>query len=171
GVLSLPFSVTIGREYDNIIISRNKGLRHSSGLKTRGRNTFEGKKTEGFSYQVKIPCRIAGPDINISFNFEFVGTEEIDFRLENTVFIDYNKMVPPIYIRNVRKGDRIQPFGMEGTKKLSDIFIDKKIPKGKREHIPLLADGKSVLWIPEIELSQRVKITNMTEKVVKAEII
>ena len=79
--------------------------------------------------------------------------------------------MPPLYVRSVREGDRIQPFGMEGTKKLSDIFIDRKIPKGKRKRIPLLADLKSVLWIPGIALSQRVKITDMTEKVVKAEII
>jgi tRNA(Ile)-lysidine synthase len=171
GVLSLPYNVVICREYDTIIISRNERLRHSSGLKSEGRKTFEREKTEGFSCQVKIPCRIAVPNADMSFRFEFVGSDEIDFRLENAVFIDYDKMVPPISIRNVREGDRIQPLGMEGTKKLSDIFIDKKILKGKREHIPLVADEESVLWIPQIALSQRVKITDMTEKVVKVEII
>jgi tRNA(Ile)-lysidine synthase len=171
GVLSLPCNVVICREYDTIIISRNEGLRYSSGLKDRERQVFEGEKPEGFSHQVNIPSRIAVPDAGMSFRFEFVGSDEIDVKLKNTVFIDYNKIVPPLYIRNLREGDRIQPFGMEGTKKLSDIFIDKKIPKGKRKHIPLVADGKSVLWIPEIALSQRVKITDMTEKVVKVEII
>ncbi|MBN2178534.1 MAG: tRNA lysidine(34) synthetase TilS [Deltaproteobacteria bacterium] len=170
GVLSLPFHVTVGREYDTISICRNEDVRHSSGAKSR-RNVFEGETTEGFSCQVKIPCRITVPDAEMSFCFEFVEGNEIDFSLGNAVFIDYNKIVPPMYIRNVREGDRIQPFGMEGTKKLSDIFIDKKIPKGKRGHIPLVADEKSVLWIPQIALSQRVKITDMTEKVVKAEII
>ena len=171
GVLSLPLHVTVSREYDTIIVCRREDVRHSSGLKNRGRNVFEGETTEGFSYQVKIPSRITVPDAAMSFRFEFVESDEIDFSLGNAVFIDYDKIVPPIYIRNVREGDRIQSFGMEGTKKLSDIFIDKKIPKRTREHIPLVADEKSVLWIPQIALSQRVKITDMTEKVVKAEII
>jgi tRNA(Ile)-lysidine synthase len=171
GVLSLPYNVVIGREYDTIIISQSEGLRHSSGLKRRKRQSFEGEKTGGYSYQVNIPCRIAVPDADVNFSFEFVGGDEIDVGLKNAVFLDYTKIVSPLYIRNVREGDRLQPLGMEGTKKLSDIFIDKKIPKGKREHIPLVADGKSVLWIPEIALSQRVKITDMTEKVVKVEII
>jgi len=171
GVLSLPHNIVIGREYGTIVISRNDGLRHSSGLKGRGRQAFEGEKPGGYSYQVNIPGRIAVPDADMGFLFEFVESDDIDVGLEKAVFIDYNKIVPPLYIRNLREGDRLQPFGMEGTKKLSDIFIDKKIPKLKREHNPLVADGKSVLWIPEIALSQRVKITDMTEKVVKVEII
>jgi tRNA(Ile)-lysidine synthase len=171
GVLSLPLHVTVSREYDTIILCRNEDVRHSSGLKSGRRNVFEGETTDSFSYQVKIPSRITVPDAAMSFRFEFVESDEIDFSLGNAVFFDYNKIVPPMYIRNVREGDRIQPFGMEGTKKLSDIFIDKKIPKRTREHIPLVADEKSVLWIPQIALSQRVKITDMTEKVVKAEII
>jgi len=171
GLLSLPCHILIAREYDTISISRKEGLQHSSGLKDEERRVSEGKGVGEYSYRVHIPGGITVPDTGMSFRFDFVGSDEIDVRSEHAVFIDYNKIVPPLYIRNLREGDRIQPFGMEGRRKLSDIFIDKKIPKGKRKDIPFIADGESVLWVPNITLSQRVKITDMTEKVVKVEII
>lgn len=48
----------------------------------------------------------------------------------------------------VRKpGDHIHPKGMEGSKKLKDFFIDKKIPKRLRDNGLLLAKGEEVVWI------------------------
>ncbi len=49
--------------------------------------------------------------------------------------------------RNRRPGDRIAlPRG--GHKKLQDYWIDKKVPREKRDALPLLAVGSRVLWIP-----------------------
>ncbi len=48
-------------------------------------------------------------------------------------------------VRGRRPGDSFMPRGMDGTKKLSDFFGDKKIPRAKRGEIPLLLkDGKIV---------------------------
>jgi len=60
---------------------------------------------------------------------------------------------------------------MKGTKKVSELLIDEKIPKAGRRSISLLVDRKSVLWVPGVRLSDRVRITSVTEKVVKAKII
>ena len=60
-------------------------------------------------------------------------------------------------IRGRRPGDWIQPFGMDGRKKLKDFFIDLKAPKRNREG-PLLAldDGSSeILWAVGAGLSQK----------------
>ena len=35
-------------------------------------------------------------------------------------------------------GDKFQPMGMNGTKKLKEYFIDKKIPKDKRNSVPII---------------------------------
>ncbi|MCC3377825.1 tRNA lysidine(34) synthetase TilS, partial [Cohnella sp. REN36] len=52
-----------------------------------------------------------------------------------------------------RAGDRIQPLGMLGTKKVKDVLIDKKIPRDKRDRIPLLTDDEHILWIPGVKRS------------------
>ena len=61
----------------------------------------------------------------------------------------------PLYIRNKNNGDYIEIKGLNGKKKIKDIFIDKKIPKDKRDNYPLLVDSKNnILWIPNIKKSK-----------------
>jgi tRNA(Ile)-lysidine synthase len=85
--------------------------------------------------------------------------------------MDYENVSFPVVIRNRKPGDRIQPFGIKGRKKVSSIFIDEKVPMIQRKKIPLLVDQKSVLWILGMKLSNRVKITDATEKILRAKII
>ncbi|MFA6955575.1 MAG: tRNA lysidine(34) synthetase TilS [Thermoanaerobaculia bacterium] len=58
-----------------------------------------------------------------------------------------------IVVRNRRRGDRFRPLGMSSEKKLSDFFIDRKIPRDIRDTLPLvLIDGR-IAWIAGIEVS------------------
>ncbi len=50
-------------------------------------------------------------------------------------------------IRTRRPGDRFQPSGMSGTKKLQDFFTDAKIPRGQRDSIPLLVCQRGIAWV------------------------
>ncbi|MBQ3038349.1 MAG: tRNA lysidine(34) synthetase TilS [Clostridia bacterium] len=52
-----------------------------------------------------------------------------------------------LHIRNRRKGDSLKPVGMDGTKKLSDLFCDMKIPSEQRDKIPLLVHGNDIIWV------------------------
>ena len=61
----------------------------------------------------------------------------------------------PLYIRNRKNGDYIILKGLNQKKKISDIFIEKKIPKEKRNNYPLLVDDNdNILWIPNIKKSK-----------------
>lgn len=50
-------------------------------------------------------------------------------------------------LRTRRPGDRFQPTGMAGTKKLQDFFIDAKIPRERRDSIPLLVARGGIAWV------------------------
>ena len=50
-------------------------------------------------------------------------------------------------LRTRRPGDRFQPSGMAGTKKLQDFFTDAKIPREQRDHIPLLVSQRGIAWV------------------------
>lgn len=53
----------------------------------------------------------------------------------------------PWEVRTFLPGDRFQPLGMEGEKKLKNLFIDRKIPLPERRRIPIfLAKGK-IFWV------------------------
>jgi tRNA(Ile)-lysidine synthase len=80
------------------------------------------------------------------------------------VFLDYDKIIPPLRARSWIKGDRFYPLGAGGSKKLHDFFIDKKIPINKREKIPVFCDSEKIIWIGKMRIDSRVKITPETSK-------
>lgn len=165
--VDLPFALTVRREYENIIISQKDG-----GLPNAPKRYKQGEEMEdGFLYDVEMPGSVTVAETGARMNFEVLNVSAGDIHSDNPVFMDYNAISFPLVVRNVQSGDRIQPLGMKGSKKIHTLFIDEKIPKPRRRSISLLADQKSVLWVPGVCLSDRVKITDATEKVVKAEII
>ena len=71
--------------------------------------------------------------------------------------------LPTLHLRLWRAGDKIDPAGMGGRhKKLSDIFTDAKVPRLLRSKIPLVADGRGLLWVPGHCVSERARMTNTT---------
>lgn len=64
--------------------------------------------------------------------------------------------LPCLACRSRQPGDWLSPRGMEGSKKLKDYFIDRKIPRQERDKILIIAEGSEVLWIPGWVVSNKV---------------
>ena len=61
----------------------------------------------------------------------------------------------PLYIRSKIDGDKIAIKGLNGRKKVKDIFIDEKTPKEERDLWPLLVDSDdNILWIAGLKKSK-----------------
>ncbi|HZP81903.1 MAG TPA: tRNA lysidine(34) synthetase TilS [Chthonomonadaceae bacterium] len=57
---------------------------------------------------------------------------------------------PPLLIRSWRPGDRIRPRGLGGSKKLQDLFTDRKVPAAERARVPIVVDAGGsgpILWV------------------------
>lgn len=103
-------------------------------------------------------------------NFDLVNNKDI--KQENDELIkkfDYDK-INNVTIRYRKDGDRITPLGMKGSKKLKDIFIDMKIPKEKRDEIPLIQFNDEISWIVGIKMSDKFKITKETKHILKVSV-
>ena len=103
-------------------------------------------------------------------NFDVVNNKDI--KQENDELIknfDYDK-INNVIIRYRKDGDRITPLGMKGSKKLKDIFIDMKIPKEKRDEIPLIQFNDDISWIVGIKMSDKFKITKETKHILKVSV-
>ncbi len=79
--------------------------------------------------------------------------------LENTTnFItafNLDDLCLPLYVRNVTKGDKIEVLGLNGSKKIHDIFINEKLPKSSRENYPVLCDSSGkIIWLPGLKKSK-----------------
>jgi len=61
----------------------------------------------------------------------------------------------PLVVRTRKVGDRMFLKGVDGSKKVKDIFIDKKIPLEKRDSWPIVVDSRGkIVWIPGLKKSK-----------------
>jgi tRNA(Ile)-lysidine synthetase-like protein len=79
-------------------------------------------------------------------------------------YLDADAVQGQLIVRNARRGDRFQPLGMPAPKKLSDIFIDRKVPRTERWQLPLLCDAEGILWVPGYTIAARARITPRTTR-------
>jgi len=116
--IHLPFNMEAEMEYGRLIIR---------------------KKSEKISFEYSIT---PGEVLNIpeiGKNILITETDgKWDFRIEDTAGLK---------IRSRQKGDVFFPSGMQGRKKLSDYFTDKKIPAGERDRIPLLVKENDLVLV------------------------
>ena len=65
-----------------------------------------------------------------------------------------------VSMRGWQSGDRIQPLGMEGHKKLQDLFTDLRVPRPWRDRVPLLETEKGIAWVVGHRMSDWAKISS-----------
>jgi tRNA(Ile)-lysidine synthase len=78
---------------------------------------------------------------------------------------DADRVHFPLYLRGRRPGDRFAPLGLGGEKKLKDFLIDERVPFYERDRVPLLCDQKRIIWVVGLRLSDAVRVTSETKKV------
>jgi len=83
----------------------------------------------------------------------------------NTACLDYDLIQFPLTLRHWLYGDSFYPLGMDQMKKLSDYFVDEKIPLPQKERIWILADGKKIVWILGYRIDHRFRVTEKTKRV------
>lgn len=60
-------------------------------------------------------------------------------------------------------GDRYQPLGSPGSAKLSDLLINRKIPAGRREALPVVLAGGAILWVPGLPPAESARLAGPTK--------
>lgn len=83
------------------------------------------------------------------------------------VYLDRDSLKQPTVLRRRQPGDWIQPLGMQGRMKVSDLMINRKVPRLAREHWPLLVSGGEVVWVPGLHIAHPFRVTAETGRVVR----
>ena len=154
-IIVLPLGIEARREYDNLILERKKVY----------------SKQMKYEYTMSIPGSLYVKERKLTVRSELTTKENVDFSGKNEVYLDLDKLQQPLILRNRRDGDWFQPLGMQGRQKIKTFFIDHKIPRCERNEIILLVDRLSVIWIENMHLNDRVKITAETRNVLKLDIV
>ncbi len=75
---------------------------------------------------------------------------------------------PQFILRNWRIGDRMKPFGMKGSKLVSDLLTDAKISVDEKKRVRILLRGEGeILWVIGLRASDLYKITSGTREVLE----
>lgn len=146
----------------NLTFNSEHVLKSDSDIKTKGYN---------LNFEEKL-INIYIKDYNIKIEGKLINKEEI-VKVKNgnlTECFDYDKICGDISIRHRREGDRFTPLGMSGSKKLKDLFIDLKIPKDKRDNIPLICFGEDIAWIVGYRIGEKFKISKQSKNILEIRI-
>ena len=71
--------------------------------------------------------------------------------------------------RNFMRGDRIHPIGMRGTRKVHDMFVDRKLPRARRSCFPMVMIEGRIAWIPGLVRANCAIVTKATETILRVE--
>ena len=122
-----------------------------------------------FEYSLSLPGNVFVHEINTNISAVYKQKNQITLS-NNPVHIDADSVQGALIIRNRKAGDRFKPLGMMCEKKLKEFFIDWKIPRDKRDFIPLIADSCNIIWVAGYQINEDYKIKESTVTVIELEI-
>ena len=154
-------------------------------------------KIENFKLKVNTPHDDAknnqpeGNDFQFSIlNFQFEegtiqlpdGTQLIVTTIEpdvtwsvpkrsDVLCLDLARISHPLTLRHPQQGDRFCPFGMKGSKLLSDFYTDLKLPHTEKAKQWVLCHGEDIVWAVGLRSSERYRLDKHAQKVVCIEIM
>jgi tRNA(Ile)-lysidine synthase len=80
-------------------------------------------------------------------------------------------IVLPLVVRNRRPGDRLQPLGGPGRRKLQDLFVDRKVPRDARDRVPVITDANGrILWVPGVAMAEQCRVRSAEDGVLLLEL-
>ncbi len=153
--INLTEGFTIEISYDNFIINK----------------TVE--KINDFEYNIVLDELNCIKEINktlfatVSDIIEFTDIEDMskEDNGDKCIIVDYDLIKGNIVARNRRPGDSMKPCGMNGSKKIKDIFIDLKIPKEERSLKLIIADDENIIWLEGYRINDKYKVSTSTKKI------
>lgn len=107
-----------------------------------------------------------------AYTLHIQGVEILPQTFSKTeLYLDATKIEGDLVLRKWEKGDRIFPIGMKGSKLISDVLTEAKVPTAQRSNSLVLVDDKNVLWCVGYKVSSKSVATKQSEKIIKVQIV
>lgn len=125
---------------------------------------YPNKTEDNLVYSIDSESRDMEYPVRLTFRVEEITTGFRINKNRNTAYFDLEKLTFPLTLRRWNEGDWFIPFGMEGRKKLSDYFSDRKFSIADKKNCWLLCSDKEIIWIVGERTDNRFRIDNSTRK-------
>lgn len=127
----------------------------------------------GEKVELKVPGCTCLPWCGRRIKAEILPAESISLppSSREEAFLDAGAVQYPLFARTREAGDKVRLYGRPGSRKLKDIFIDKKIPRRMRDAIPLVTGGERILWVAGVDIAHDYRVTEATKRVLHLSIL
>ncbi|MCP4716210.1 MAG: tRNA lysidine(34) synthetase TilS, partial [Deltaproteobacteria bacterium] len=157
--VQIPGGVEVRSEYDYLLFN----IKQSGALP--------------FCYTVQaLPARLSILETGQKLSFALLSRDEVADEVQcsrdsGCAHVDADEISFPLIVRSWQAGDRFHPLGMQGSKKIKDLFSDCKVPARTRQAVPLVMCGGRILWVGGMRLDERFKVTGKTENVLRIRLV
>ena len=169
--LDLPSGVKLHRSYDLLRLTREAGLpcpfprlegTHSVTIPLAGES--EAVSTSG---PWRVTLRAGGPQPDFGHSSPPSSGDPWgpgSIQGSWTAYLDRACLGDLLEVRTRRPGDRFQPLGLAGEKKLQDFFTDARVPRDWRDWVPLLVTQRGIAWVVGYRIADwaRVEVDDRT---------
>ena len=69
-----------------------------------------------------------------------------------------------LLVRSWRRGDRMRPLGLAGSKSLQDLFAARRVPRRQRSSVAVVESGGEIAWVAGVATSDSFKVTEQTRE-------
>jgi len=122
---------------------------------------------EPFELQLAIPGAVDAPHGRWTLSASGPVSRLAAQAEAGQVLVDASMVGPSLIVRPRRPGDRLHPLGAPGSKKVQDVFVDRKIPRDVRDREPIVTDEMGrIVWVAGQVLAEAFRVTPLTTTVV-----
>jgi tRNA(Ile)-lysidine synthase len=167
---NLPGGVRVAREYGKIIVEKGRArFSHESVDGSKKPLTTSAQNASSyFESFLKVPGRVTFPGGALRIEAKLL--RRLDLRAfltrktSDEEVIDAACVTGALSVHAPRRGEHFRSLGAHGERKLSDFFIDLKVPAAARATVPIVSDDRGIVWVAGFRMADRVKITRQTKR-------
>ncbi|MBN1392279.1 MAG: tRNA lysidine(34) synthetase TilS [Sedimentisphaerales bacterium] len=160
-IVELPGGFVVWREYNKLIFARRQ---EKDAVKKHIDETIE----------LQVPGRTQfGSFLMEAIVLEADKKQFEKFKQEKSSLVewfDFDKVKLPLAVRFRRSGDKFRPLGLAGEKRIGKFLTAAKTPREERNKALIVADTEKVIWVWPVRISEQVKVTDTTRKVLQLRI-
>lgn len=146
--LALPGGWELSREYETLKLEK------------RARTV----ERRCYNYHLQVGTDVNVLEAGMTIHSELVSAKQAKLPEDFMAAVfDANLLTENLLVRNFRNGDRFQPLGMSGHKKVKDLFIERRLSLRLRTVLPLVVAGPNILWIPGHGRSEFARISSASK--------
>ncbi len=132
---------------ENYRLVKSRGTLQITTIPERKKNTYAVTE-KGIENPIKLEIKKFAGILQKEKHIGYFAAEKLEF---------------PLKLRHWKVGDKFVPFGLKGSKKVSELFKDAKLNTLEKENVWLLCSGEKIIWVVGLRTADFCKITPQTK--------